>query len=174
MNIKTKWSWLVLLGAIAALVGFVGGTDDAQAATRPCTPGQSSAIQSQQDTVNRKQRTVNTDQQNYNVAQQKLGKANAKVSELTAKRDASKAKIAGLLVSAARNVNSPSVARGYKDQATAETKNLNSIEQRLKSAQQEQKTANADAANKLTRLSQSQRDLATQQENLASKRRACV
>ena len=167
-------AWLIGLALFAAGFGFVVGADDAQAATRPCTASQSSAIQSQQNAVNQKQRTVNQDQQSYNNAQQKLNTATAKVNDLTTKRDASKARIASLLTSAAKNIASPSVARGYKSQAEAEANNLKSIEQRLTWALQEQKTANTDAANKLSKLSRSQRDLATAQENLASKRRQCV
>lgn len=174
MNTKSKALWLVAIGVVAAIFGFYVGSDDAHAATKPCTSSQTYAIQSAQTNVDQKQRTVNTDQQSYNTAQQKATAANGKVNDLTAKRDASKAKIASLLASAAKNLNSPSVARGYKDQATSEVANLNSLEQRLKWAQQEQKTANTDAANKLTKLSRSQKDLGTAQENLATKRKACV
>lgn len=167
-------AWLIVLGLFAAGFGFFVGSDDAQAAVRPCTSSQSYAIQSQQTVVNQKQRVVNQDQQSYNTAQQKLNTANGKVNDLTTKRDASKARIASLLASAAKNVKSPSVARGYTSQAATEKNNLNSLEQRLKWAQQEQKTANTDAANKLAKLSRSQRDLANAQDNLANKRRVCV
>lgn len=167
-------AWLIIIALLSAGFGFVVGTDDAQAATRPCTSSQSSAIQSQQNTVNQKQRTVNQDQQSYNNAQQKLNTTSAKVNDLTTKRAASKARIASLLTSAAKNLSNPSVARGYKSQAEAEVNNLKSIEQRLNWALQEQKTANTDAANKLAKLSRSQRDLASAQENLASKRRQCI
>lgn len=165
---------LVLIALAAAVLGFVMGSDDAHAATKPCTSSQASAIQSQQRVVDQKQRTVNQDQQSYNTAQQKVNAANVKVADLSAKRDASKSRIASLLASAAKNVKSPSVARGYQSQAATEVNNLNSIEQRLKWAQQEQKTANTDAANKLSKLSRSQRDLGSAQDNLASKRRQCV
>lgn len=174
MKTKSTTLWFIAAGLVAAIFGFIVGSDDAQAATKPCTSSQNYSIQSQQSTVDQKQRTVNSDQQSYNTAQQKLTVANGKVNDLTMKRDASKAKIASLLASAAKNLNSPSVARGYKDQAATEVSNLNSLEQRLKWAQQEQKTANTDAANKLTKLSRSQKDLATAQENLASKRRQCI
>ncbi|MFM2385060.1 MAG: hypothetical protein RL166_934, partial [Actinomycetota bacterium] len=79
-------AWLIALALFAAGFGFVVGADDAQAATRPCTASQSSAIQNQQNTVNQKQRTVNQDQQSYNNAQQKLNTATAKVNDLTTKR----------------------------------------------------------------------------------------
>lgn len=167
-------AWLIVLALFAAGFGFFVGSDDAQAAVRPCTSGQAYAIQSQQNTVNQKQRVVNQDQQSYNTSQQKLNTVNAKVNDLTAKRTASKSRIATLLASAAKNVKSPSVARGYASQAATEKNNLNSLEQRLKWAQQEQKTANTDVANKLNKLSRSQRDLANAQDNLANKRRVCV
>lgn len=174
MSNKKTLAWLIVLALFASGFGFFVGADDAEAATRPCTASQAYAIQSQQNTVNQKQRIVNQDQQSYNAAQQKLNKANAKVNELTAQRDASKVRIANLLANAAKNIKSPSVARGYTERAAAEKNNLSTIEQRLKWAQQEQKTANTDAANKLSKLSRSQRDLASQQENLANKRRQCI
>lgn len=174
MRNKTTIAWLIVSAFLAASFGFFVGENDAQAAIRPCTASQSSAIHSQQNTVNQKQRTVNQDQQNYNNAQQKLNTANAKVNDLNAKRSASKVRIRNLLTSAAKNIGSPSVARGYKNQAEAEANNLKSIEQRLTWAQQGQKMANTDAANKLSKLSRSQRDLASAQENLATKRRACI
>lgn len=157
-----------------ALLGFVAGSNSASAATRPCTSSQAYSIQYQQSVVNQKQRTVNQDQQSYNTAQQKLHKAAAKVANLKAQRNASKARIASLLLSATKNVSNPSVARGYKDQAAMEVNNLKSIEQRLKWAEVEHRTANNDASNKLSKLSRSQRDLANQQDNLAAKRRQCV
>ena len=171
---KSKSLWLTALALAAAILGFMIGSDDAKAAGKPCTPSQNYAMQSAQANVDQKQRSVNTDQQSYNSAQQKLNSATAKVNDLTAKRDASKARIASLLASAAKNLNSPSVARGYKDQAATEASNLNSLEQRLKWAQQEQKTANTDAANNLAKLSRSQKDLGSAQDNLANKRKACV
>jgi len=144
-----------------------------QAATRVCTAGESNAIQSQQTQVNNRQTRVNSDQQKYNKAQEKLNKANAKVNDLAAKRDASKKKIVDLGVLAAKNGTSPSVARGYLEQAKSESNNLTSLENRLKSATTEAANANREAATALTNLSRSQKDLADQQGRLATQRSRC-
>ncbi len=173
MNKKRAIAWLLVLALSGAGTGFFVGVDDATAATRACTSSENSSIQNQQNQVNNRQTRVASDQQKYNKAQGKLNVANAKVNDLAAKRDASKKKIVDLGVLAAKNVKSPSVARGYLDRAKTESNNLTSLESRLKFATTEAGNANREAATALLNLSRSQKDLADQQTRLANQRSRC-
>jgi hypothetical protein len=173
MNRKRAIAWLLVLTLSGAGTGFFVGVEDANAATRTCTSSENSSIQNQQNQVNNRQTRVASDQQKYNKAQGKLNVANAKVNDLAAKRDASKKKIVDLGVLAAKNVKSPSVARGYLDRAKTESNNLTFLESRLKFATTEAGNANREAATALLNLSRSQKDLADQQTRLANQRSRC-
>ena len=171
-NKNQKWFALAVVIAFFTM-GFVMVPIEGQAASRACTPSENSSIQNQQNQVNNRQTRVGTEQQKYNKAQGKLNSANAKVNDLAAKRDASKKKIVDLGVLAAKNVKSPSIARGYLDRAKTESNNLTSLESRLKFATTEAGNANREAATALLNLSRSQKDLADQQTRLANQRSRC-
>lgn len=166
--------WLVLLAILAAGFGFVVGSDDAQAAPKPCTSAQTYQIAQQQRIVEDRQQTADQKQREYNNAQRDANNANNKVNNLAAAKVNSSKRIGEYLRLAAQNsVSNPSIARGYQQRAQAEKTNYDSLERQhlaaVRAADAETKKANRA----LGYYEQSQRNLRNEQARLATLKSRC-
>ena len=174
MKIKNSVLWLVLIATMAAVFGFVVGSDDAHAATKPCTPAQAYQIKQQQRTVDDRQRTADQKQREANNAQRDANNANTKVNNLAAAKVNSAKRVAQFLKLAAQNsVSNPSIARGYQEKAKAEQNTYSSLERQHLAAVKSAEDANQKANRAMTLSEQSQRNLRTEQTRLTSQKSRC-